>query len=79
MKYFHQSDKHQDNNKTETVLSNLIINARYKIQNCKSNRSTAINEITSSLPTDATLQCFPFNVRNFLACKKMFAIIPDII
>ncbi|XP_011708199.1 PREDICTED: WD repeat-containing protein 66-like [Wasmannia auropunctata] len=67
----HISEKErQDSSKTKTV-SKLTVNAEYIFKNYKNNKPTATNEKTSgSLPTDATLQHFPFNVRNCLACSS---------
>lgn len=69
LKYFHKSDERQDNSKTETVSSKLIVNTEYIPQNYKNNKSMATNEI---MRMDATLQGSPFNIRNFLACKNFF-------
>ncbi|XP_025988257.2 cilia- and flagella-associated protein 251 [Solenopsis invicta] len=63
-------NEHQDDSKTETISSTLTVNAECITQIYQS-KSTATNEIIpNGLPTDATLQCSPFNVRNFLACSS---------
>jgi len=54
------------------MISKLTVNTEYISQNNKNNKAVkTIKKTLNVVSTYTTLRCSPFDVQNFLVCKKL--------